>query len=223
MGSYSMRHSAKKFNWYPGVFDLEPFTFEVQLGFWGSHMLNSGAIVKPFGEVMLDDFTYDEMFIRPIHDSKVFAGRLIHKQDFFEWKVKVCVLEEDDGSSLRKDTLVQVCRPKKIFSEHRFWVVKGKIISSSTYKLGHKVVYQSLPRDNMYEKFAIERVKEWQPHDAFVIDIADTEEGLKIVEINTLNACGFYACDISRLVQALEENFSGFEMTNGEQNADRKN
>jgi hypothetical protein len=208
LGSYSMRHAAKKFGWYPGVFDLEPFDFRVQLDHWGAHMLNADAIIKPFGEVMMDDFVCEEMFIRPIHDSKVFAGKMISKQDFFEWKVKVCVLEEDDGSSLRKDTLIQICMPKKIYSEHRFWVVNGKIITSSTYKLGNSVIYQSLPHDSFYEAYARERIAEWQPHEAFVIDIADTENGLKVVEINTINSCGFYAADLSKLIQAFEESFS---------------
>jgi hypothetical protein len=208
LGSYSMRHTAKKLGLYPGVFDLEPFDFQVQLSKWGSHMLNYDSVVKPFGDVMLEDFTTEEMFIRPIHDSKVFTGKLFHKQDFFEWKVKVCVLEEDDGSSLRKDTLIQICTPKKIFSEHRFWVVKGKIVTSSTYKIGKNVVYQSLPFNSVFEEFAKDRIKEWQPHDAFVIDVADTSDGMKVVEINTLNSCGFYAADIDRLILALDDNFS---------------
>jgi len=149
----------------------------------------------------------EEMFLRPIHDSKVFAGGVFNRQDFYDWKRKVCVLEHDYGNSLTKETLIQVAPLKKIFSEHRFWVVKGKVVTSSTYKIGRTVHYQSLDHDSMFQKFAEERIAEWQPHDAFVIDIADTDEGLKIVEINTLNSCGFYAADIQKLVFALEEAF----------------
>lgn len=46
-----------------------------------------------------------------------------------------------------------------------------------------------------------------QPHEAFVIDVGDSEAGLKIVEINTLNSSAFYAADVQRLVLALEERF----------------
>lgn len=38
----------------------------------------------------------------------------------------------------------------------------------------------------------------------FVIDVCDTPDGLRIVEINTINCAGFYAGDIQRLVAALE-------------------
>lgn len=205
MGSYSLRHSAKKFGWIPGVFDLEPFNFEVQREHWGNHMLNHDSVVCRFEDANFDD---ELMFIRPIEDSKVFAGKVFGKDEFYTWKRKVCVLEEDYGTSLSKNTLIQLSKPKKIYSEHRFWVVKGKVVTSSTYKLGHTVIYQSLPDDNMFQKYAEQRIAEWQPHDAFVIDVADTADGLKVVEINTLNSSGFYACDIQKLVMALEDAFS---------------
>ncbi len=56
-------------------------------------------------------------------------------------------------------------------------------------------------------KYTEDRINEWHPLDAFVIDIADTEDGFKIVEINTLNSCGYYACDVQQLVLSLEHNF----------------
>lgn len=204
MGSYSLRHAAKAHGWTPGVFDLEPFDFRVQLEKWGEHMLNSDSVVAPFGEV---EMRCDLAFIRPIEDSKVFAGKVFEREDFEEWQRKVVVLEEDYGTSLTKNTLVQVCEPKKIYVEIRFWVVKGDIISASIYKRGDKVIYSDeVP--SCYFDYVQERIAEWQPHDAFVIDVADTPYGMKIVEINTLNSSGFYACDIQKLVMALETSFS---------------
>ena len=207
LGSYSMRHSARKNGWYPGVFDIEAFDFPVQLQHWGTHMLNHDALVTEFGKVSPDDFSHDEMFIRPTQDSKTFSGTLMFRDDFFDWQKKVCDLGHDYGNTLSSKTLIQVVPPKTIFSEHRFWVVKGSIATSSTYKLGRSVVYQPLPLGSIFEEFAKDRIKEWQPHEAFVIDIADTDEGLKVVEINTLNSCGFYACDIGKLIQTLENEF----------------
>lgn len=204
MGSYSMRHWARKAGVTPGVFDLEPFNFEVQLAHWGEHMLNAGAVVDRFEDAR---FTEEEMFIRPIEDSKVFAGRVMEREDFRSWQKQVCVLKLDFGSSLHNDTLVQVCPLKKIYSEHRFWIVNGKIATASTYKQGSRVVYIPNP-DEVYHEYVRARIAEWQPHVAFVIDVADTDAGIKIVEINTLNSCGFYACDMQKLVMALEDGFN---------------
>lgn len=204
MGSYSLRHAARKAGWTPGVFDLEPFDFTVQLEKWGTHMLNHDAVVTRFEDAV---FEHELMFIRPIHDSKVFAGKIMDREEFVGWQTQVCKLKLDFGSSLTNDTPIQVCRPKKIYSEHRFWVVAGQIVTSSTYKLGQRVIYQPVT-DGRFEQYAAERIAEWSPLDTFVIDVADTEEGLKVVEINTLNSCGFYAADIQKLVMALHTAYS---------------
>ena len=204
MGSYSLRHYAKKMIWTPGVFDLAPCTFNMQRDRWGEHMLNYDSKVYAFKDA---NFDTPDAFVRPIEDSKVFAGAVFKREDFYDWKRKVCVLEEDYGNSLTKDTLVQVTGYKEIFSEYRFWIVHGDIICASLYKRGSKVMYSDQV-DECYFDFVRDRIAEWSPHAAWVIDVCDTPDGIKIVEINTLNSCGFYAADIPKLVMALEEGFS---------------
>ena len=120
-GSYSMRHAAKKFGWSPGVFDLEPFDFNVQLEKWGDRMLNSKAVVSTFEDAIVNTAS----FIRPILDSKSFAGRVFEPEEFKKWQHKVTVLQEDYGDSVNKHTLIQVCPLQEIFSEYRVWVVDG--------------------------------------------------------------------------------------------------
>lgn len=39
---------------------------------------------------------------------------------------------------------------------------------------------------------------------AYVLDICRCDDGLRMLETNGLNAAGFYAADIARLVTALE-------------------
>jgi len=218
MGSYSLRHAACKHGWIPGVFDLEPFDFQVQLKHWGSEMFNANSVVTRFADVSWPDDA-ERMFMRPTADSKVFAGNVFERADFLEWHRKVCVLEEDFGNSLTKDTLVQVADPKHIFAEYRFWIVKGKIVSASLYKRGHTVVYSAFVDERVHQ-YVRDRIAEWCPAEAFCIDVAehvpangyfvdDKEQfpHIKIMEIGTLNSCGFYACDITKLVNALETAF----------------
>ena len=73
---------------------------------------------------------------------------------------------------------------------------------------GNKVVYQPYPLDTELMNYAKARIAEWQPHDAFVIDVCYTEDGPKVVEINTINSCGFYAADIQKLVMGFEDAFN---------------
>lgn len=48
IGSYSMRHYAKKRGWDPGVFDLELYDFETQRDHWGVAMLNADSKIMAF-------------------------------------------------------------------------------------------------------------------------------------------------------------------------------
>lgn len=198
-GSYSMRHFAKAYGCTPGVYDLFEQDFRSQLRAWGELMLNADSQVAAFQDVRLSAPT----FMRPIDDSKHFAGRVFDVEEFVTWQKQVCELGEDYGTSLAPDTMVQVCLPKVIHAEYRFWVVGGEIVTKSLYKLGRRVTY-SADVDERICQFVREAIGIWQPHRAFVIDVCDTPNGKRIVEINTINSAGFYAGDIQRIVAALE-------------------
>lgn len=213
-GSYSMRHTAKKMGWTPGVFDLFDQNFSVQMQHWGDMMLNADSQIVKFKDAHLDEMA----FVRPIDDSKYFAGKVFEPEEFNDWVHKVAVLNEDYGDSLTGETLIQICKPKKIYTEYRFWIVDGQVITSSLYKRGDRVVYDNHV-DAHVGKF-VEHVLStkdqrqgntmcmipdgWMPARAFVLDVCETPEGMKIVEINTINSAGFYAANVTDLVLAID-------------------
>jgi hypothetical protein len=213
-GSYSMRNIAKQNGWYPGVFDIENFDFTKQLAVWGDCMLNADSKVCCFMKALIAANLMgelDEFFIRPINDSKAFSGRKITYDEMNDWIAQVASLD-DYGSTLTPDTLIQVAPLKKIFSEWRCWIVKGELITASCYKLGNQVTYKWDVPNNILS-FASEQayrahIGDQDPADAYVMDVADTPAGLKIVEVNTLNAAGFYNGDMVKLVIALESKFN---------------
>jgi hypothetical protein len=73
----------------------------------------------------------------------------------------------------------------EIFSEYRFLVVDGEVVTGSQYK------------------YAQSMVDLWNPNRAFAIDIALTKNGYKVIEINSINSAGFYHCDIGKFVNAI--------------------
>jgi hypothetical protein len=205
IGSYSMRHAAKKYGWNPGVFDLESYGFLEQREHWGAHMLNADSEIWPFGEVRFAD---GPRFVRPVEDTKVFAGKVFDVQEFGDWQMKVVALGEGDDRSLNAATLVQVSAPKALHHEVRFWIVDGRVVTASSYKVGSSVSYSSQV-DSRFVEFASERVDAassdgWNPVRAFCLDVCDTPNGLRIVEINTINSAGFYAADVQKLVMSLD-------------------
>ena len=100
IGSYAMRHYATKMNWNPGVFDLAPHDFEVQLAHWGDAMLNADSGIFAFRDVAYDGIR----FVRPVDDTKAFTGAVFDGAEFADWRHRVVALGEDIGSSLTGDT-----------------------------------------------------------------------------------------------------------------------
>lgn len=164
-------------------------------------MLNADSVVSRFADAV---FNRESLFVRPVDDSKHFAGRVFDRAEFEDWQRRVCALREEDGSTLTADTRIQLAPPLEIHAEYRYWVVKGRIVTRSLYKRGARVFYSSEVDDRL-DEYVRACLHEWLPHETFVIDVCDTPMGMRIVEINTLNAAGFYAADMQRLVSALQD------------------
>lgn len=204
VGSYSMRHAAARHGWSPGVFDLIHQDFEQQRTHWGRHMLNFDSRIQALRDAQ---FEGDRVFVRPVADTKHFTGKVFARDDFAQWRDAICAVDAVHGTSLRPETLVQLNAPLSIHVEYRFWVVAGEITTCSMYRRGGQVHYAG-DVDHRLSAFVEARIAEWMPHDSFVIDVCDTPEGIRIVEINTLNSSGFYAADVQRLVLALQAAYS---------------
>ena len=204
-GTYALRHVAKRKGWTPGSFDLGHLTYQDHVARWGDHMLNGDAVFCRFDRVLerLPEGMV-EFFIRPVGDSKFFAGMMTTRGQFEDWARGVVALGEDDGSGLRAGTEVMFCAEKVIRREYRLWVVDEDIVTASLYKQGDRVLHAPEVEDDVLA-FGRARVQEWSPARAYAVDVARLGDGsLKIVETNTINAAGFYAADVARLVGALE-------------------
>ena len=208
-GSYSMRHVARENHWNPGVYDLMDINFLEQKKHWGDEMLNYDCEVMPFKDAVLTE----PQFIRPADDSKYFAGRIIDHQEWNAWRKSIVDDHEDWGNGLTPETLIQICKPKTIYAEYRFWIVDGVVVTWSQYKRGSRVIYSNdVDRAVIFYAAGVGLSSElsaraplkWLPK-AFVLDVCETPDGFKIVEINTINSAGFYAADVQKLIQALED------------------
>jgi len=139
-------------------------------------------------------------FARPTGDTKTFKGELYEK-GIWDYSVKQAL-----HNGANPDEMVQICMPKEIMQEVRCFVVKGKVITASFYKLGDQVIYKECFEEDILS-FAQEMVDEYQVAEAFVLDVCRTDKGLKIVEVNCVNCSGFYHIDVQKLIENLENNF----------------
>ena len=92
---------------------------------------------------------------------------------------------------------------KEILAEYRFFIIEGQVVTGSQYKIGDRVQSSTIIPSDIYQ-YASEQAARWQPNRAFAIDIAQTHQGPKIIELNSANSAGFYACDIGKIVDAVE-------------------
>jgi len=199
IGSYSMRHVAKRKGWLPGFFVNDNFAYEVWKANWGQELLNYDGIVCRFDSVP----ETDEFFMRPCEDTKSFAGSVFDWAEYCGWRTRVVDLGEDDGSTLKADTRVMVSAPKNILREYRLWVVDGRVVTASLYCTGGRVRYDSHV-DGPVIEYGEWLASRWQPDRAFVLDVGLVETRHQVIEVNCLNAAGLYAANVGKLVEALE-------------------
>jgi len=195
-----------KKGWKPGSFKNANFDFRVWKERWKGHLLNEDAVVSSFNEVQAPDSLF---FIRPCADNKAFTGEVMCPDEYQSWYYRLSQKEVASDLNFDLTEPVLVAPLKNILREIRFFVIKGVIVTHSTYKLGDTVKYfDSSMTDTKAIEFVEERIKEWQPVEAFVVDVAYVGDGqYKIIEINNINSAGFYKADTARLVEAFETAF----------------
>lgn len=204
MGSVALANKVvPKKGWKPGAFINENFDFRVWRQHWSENILNEEAIVSSFDEVV---FPRDGLFfIRPCIDNKAFTGTLLKPEGYQTWLERLQDGESSNELNFNLKEPVLVAPVKLISREIRFFIIKEKIITHSTYRLGGKTKYfDSSMTDAKAIQFVEERIKEWQPAEGFVIDVALTNDGYKVIEINCINSSGYYACDVYKIIMELE-------------------
>ena len=199
-GSLKLARLSKQYNWEPGALVTPNHDYEVYSKYYKENLLNYDSRVVKFG----DDFEwlYDQHFIRPCLDSKVFTGKVFDKEEWLEYRDRMFI--NGETTSLTKDTLIQVASPKKLTQEVRCWVVNGKIITQSTYRRGSFMVYDELVDQDAID-FAQSMVDLFALAETFVIDVGLTSDGWKVIECGSTSCAGFYDANMQKLVMALEE------------------
>lgn len=160
-------------------------------------LLNKNAFFLPIKENKQTSFNVP-YFLKPSKDLKTFIPGILSPgqtiQDFIENSQHL----KNYDHELALLSVVQT-----IYKEYRFFVVNKEVITGSQYKNGDRVEYQSYIPDKIME-IAKNYAQLYQPHDIFTMDLAETPEGVKIVEYNCWNGSGLYHCDKVSLFKTVE-------------------
>lgn len=201
-GSCSFTKISKRKGWLGNCYVDETFRADV----WNKNrddMLNHDAVlmkVKDTAEFFKDTDEEENWFIRPARDLKEFTGTVSQVGDIKSWMSS----PSSGNFSFGEDTEIVLAPVKTLFSESRFFVVDRKVVSGSYYRMGGRMHSKQIHQQEVLD-YAQRKADKWLPHDCCVMDLADTEDGIKVIEFNTINGSGFYDHDIPVIVKAMTE------------------
>lgn len=169
-------------------------------------MLNNDFIMVPFGYFKRRWPYYfrlmncKSLFIRPNSGRKTFAGMVItenNAEDELSASMQI--------TSVTDDTIILISPAKDIRAEFRFVIGNKEVIDGSEYRWDSKldIRHDWLPECwELADKMA---KHEWQPDVCYTVDVADTQYGPKIIELNGFSCAGLYACDKELIVNRISE------------------
>lgn len=205
-GYYSAQAFSRERGFKPGIFELRPYVLEEA---WQSYLLNPRAVativkVSDIGQCVPDDDR--RYFVRPVEDSKTMSGTVLTGRELLEKASAVMELPPEGivAGRLAPDTELLLCPPTTIQKEWRIWVVAGEVVTWSLYKMaGLMVVRPEIDEDALAFVRSMIDVNPGYA-EAYVVDICRTEDGLRIIETNCINASGYYDADLQKLIGAIE-------------------
>lgn len=202
-GTTSLMKNAHKKMWNPGIFftaeNFKPSTWKEK---YGSHFVNHTGVMSKLKDVKFDP-NAELMFMRPDGDFKDFSGSLVS-----EGGLKKFIDEVNIGGCLFDENLEVYLAPLiDIVHEWRLFVVGGKVVSASKYKL-RTMLDKKAGAPNHIIDFANDLIRIWNPEKAYVMDICQTSDGeIKLLELNCFNASGVYLAPIEPIIEAVEALF----------------
>lgn len=200
-GSVKLAKLTANNDWTPGSFYGNNHEFERYSKGYGEHVINHGSYIRTFTDE-IDWADSPSLFIKPSKDAKVFTGKVFSEPEWNDFVYQK--LNDPTDQRVHKQTEIQVSTPYYLVKEARVWIVGKKVITSSYYKFhGNADFEEDVAPDGL--NFAQEMTELYNVADAYVMDIAYTLDGWKIMEINCINSAGFYKGDVKKIIQALEK------------------
>lgn len=199
-GSTKLTNIAYSLGWSGLYFDQKTFNYGAAVAnrddMLNNNVMSIRSAIDFFKSEIYSGNGETSWFVRPSDDLKHFTGDVVTSKNGHAWFLDMLECASSGSYKLEDDTMVVVSEPVTIYSETRCFVIDGKIIDASLYR-NHGQLFKRRVTENIpyYQEFA----DKWLPSPCCVMDIADTSNGVKVVEFNCLNSSGMYSCDIDHI------------------------
>ncbi len=173
--------------------------------YWGDHLLQRQYAFLPLAEIprrkdwVFETFGRDaSVFIRPDDNAKSFGGGVVRYEQFDEW------YKLANFYNPGPDCLAVVSMPETIHAEWRLVVAQRQVITGSQYRReGKESISAGCPTAATAFAEIVATANQFDPHPIYVMDVASTEKGFRLIEIGSVCCASLYACDLERVVGAV--------------------
>jgi len=204
---FSVARIAQAGAWRPGVwYDEGVFACHTYYGYWARFILQRRFALLPLG-VLMDraESVYaaferrGEIFIRPDSSLKLFDAERVAYEHFQRF------LATMTNAEISPATLVVVSEPVDLGAEYRLVFRRGEYVTGSMYRNEDRAVERR--PDVPEEVIAFGREVASRPipglPPVYCLDVGVTADGARLVELTSINAAGYYACDLDKVVGAV--------------------
>ncbi len=211
-GSFELaRKVIVEVNWNPGVIcmldNYRWTTYAKKLS--PEILLNRGWEVSTTSRLveLAESQKLEGCFVRPDAGNKSFGGTAFIGNRIL-WPAMARMFLRTGG-----DIPIIISSLKEIGDEYRLVVVGENVVAGSRYMRNGDIDIESgAPAEAV--KMAERALLYWRPDSAFVIDVAETDDGYKVVEYNAFSTADWYGCDLLPILKAIGEQLEGvFEKT----------
>ena len=210
-GSTALVQYAYDHGWGPHLYyNPEDFNYNTWLdNGLGEFLLNGvHSDITTLGDLAENYSTQNwDWFVRPTGDLKKFNSQFVASSRIEVWAQSLA--ERNPGSGIDSNTEVLIAPARKdLLEEYRLFVVDGKIVSQCQYMNEGQLDIQAGDPDNLWwmNDMLSDVAWTWEPARAYVMDLVSIIGGeTKIIEFNTINASGLYACDPYAIVAAIDK------------------
>lgn len=182
-------------------YDRDTFAASDWVPAFGDHALNGGGRVAPVSELRDLLARGARVHVRPDREDKAFVGAV---HDIGSWDAMEAFRNEERRLPLSPDEPCWISPLREIAAEHRCWFVGGELVSASTYRRDGAQCVERV-EDTGLLAAARDLAAIRLPADTVVMDVAETDGGLKVVEFNPIHSSGWYDCDTFSVLGAWSE------------------
>jgi hypothetical protein len=182
-------------------YDPEAFASSTWVPVFGEDSLNGDGVVIEVNELLKRLKAGERLHVRPDRDDKAFVGAV---HDLASWKAMIETRREERQRIPDPELPCFVSSVKPIRAEYRCWFVDDTLVDISTYRRnGEAHIERCLDPSVMKE---VERLAGiYLPMSTVVMDVAETDNGYKVIEFNPINSSGWYGADVDGVFWALSD------------------